>query len=82
MRGTVTHIGSGFSHFTTYKLADYTEELASQNYIRSLASSEFSLKVLKNLFKEITGGKSSGTLKLQKPEPDNEDEDEDEDDAA
>ncbi|MDO4859785.1 MAG: CapA family protein [Bacillota bacterium] len=82
MRGTVTHIGSGFSHFTTYKLADYTEELASQNYIRSLASSEFSLKVLKNLFKEITGGKSSGTLKLQKPEPGTEDGDEEEDDAA
>ena len=79
LEGTVTHIGAGFNHFTTYKLSDYTEELASKNYIRSLASSAFSLKVVQNLFDEITGGKTSGTLK--KPEKDSgKDKDEDEDD--
>ena len=68
--GTVTQIGSGFNHFTTYKLSDYTEELASENYIRSLASSEFSLKVLKDLFQEITGGETSGDLTMDEPESD------------
>ncbi|MBR6444168.1 MAG: CapA family protein [Firmicutes bacterium] len=68
MTGTVTHIGSGFSYFTTYKLSDYTDELAGKNYIRSLSGSAFSVKILKNLFNEITGGKTSGKLKVQKPE--------------
>ena len=82
MEGVVTHIGGGFSHFTTYKLSEYTEDLAEQNYIRSLASSAFSRQILRDLFKQITGGKTEGDLKVQKTEKDKDKDTEEDDDTA
>ena len=46
----------GTSEITTYKLSDYTEDLASNNAIRKDADcSDFSLSYCKNLCKQVFG---------------------------
>lgn len=50
----VTHLLFGRGLITTYKLSDYTEELASENKI-SLYDSGFSLNALKELSRSVLG---------------------------
>lgn len=51
---TVTHLSEGPCGITTYKLSDYTEELAGENLIVS-KDPEFSLEYCKNLTDRIFG---------------------------
>lgn len=56
MEPLVTHIGKNRSSYTVYKLSDYTDALAKQNYIRRISPREaFSVKALKKLYKKATG---------------------------
>ena len=52
----VTHIGQKYKSYTVYKLNDYTDALAKQNYIRRISPHEaFSVNALRKLYKRITG---------------------------
>ena len=52
----ITHILYGPGQITSYKLCDYTQELALQNQIRAKEEcSEFSLSYCKNLCKSVLG---------------------------
>ncbi len=57
MTPVVTHQTRGDQNFSTYKLSDYTEELASSNYIRAYGStcSDFSRSYVNDLAAEILG---------------------------
>ncbi len=57
MTPLVTHQTRGNTEFGTYKLSDYTEELASQNYIRAYGStcSDFSRAYVNDLAAQILG---------------------------
>lgn len=50
----VTHVLTGTGLITTYKLSDYTEELASENEIVA-SDPSFSLQYCKNLFEKVFG---------------------------
>lgn len=54
---TVTHLSEGFGGVTTYKLSDYTEELANVNLIKS-SDPEFSLEYCQKLSERIFGNLS------------------------
>ncbi len=57
MTPIVTHQTRGDQNFGTYKLSDYTEELASSNYIRAYGSScsDFSRAYVNDLAAQILG---------------------------
>lgn len=56
MEPLVTHIGKNRKSYTVYKLSDYTDTLAKQNYIRKISPREaFSVNSLKRLYKKATG---------------------------
>lgn len=56
MEPLVTHISKNRKSYTVYKLNDYTDALAKQNYIRKISPREaFSVKALKKLYKKATG---------------------------
>ena len=57
MTPIVTHQTRGDQNFGTYKLADYTEELASQNYIRQYSSTctDFTRAYVNDLAAQILG---------------------------
>ena len=50
----VTHLSKGYGGITTYKLSDYTEELARQNLIVA-SDSAFSLEYCKTLTEKVFG---------------------------
>lgn len=59
MEPLVTHIGKNRKSYTVYKLNDYTDTLAKQNYIRRISPHEaFSVKSLKRLYRKATGRKA------------------------
>lgn len=63
MEPIVTQIGNGYSSYTTYKLSDYTDELAEQNYISVATGSKATVAKFQSLFKQIAnsnGNRSSG----------------------
>jgi poly-gamma-glutamate synthesis protein (capsule biosynthesis protein) len=52
----VTHYETGLDkNYTTYKLSDYTKELANKHGIRYRTSNKFSIDVLENLCSDILG---------------------------
>ena len=51
---TVTHLSDGFGGVTTYKLSDYTEELAGENLIKA-SDPAFSLEYCQKLNAQIFG---------------------------
>ena len=66
----VTHIGYGLDSFTTYKLSDYTEQLASQNYITAWSGGQaFSKAYLEDLFAQITGQRDEVVLQADGSAP-------------
>lgn len=57
MTPLVTHQTRGNQNFGTYKLSDYTEELASQNWIRNYGAScaDFTRAYVNDLAAQILG---------------------------
>ena len=50
----VTHLAYGSKDMSTYKLSEYTEELASENSILRYDST-FSIKMLQDLCRQVLG---------------------------
>lgn len=51
----VTHISSGSKAYTTYRLQDYTDALAKQNYIKKRTGKIPTIKYMTSLYTRITG---------------------------